>query len=494
MAIDALSSVPLGRSDTGEAVVLGKGNFEDFTRDILKIRQKEGEERKQTNAEISKLLNEDFKSNWAQDNINVFTPMLQNFKEKTIDLYRKNNGKLSSVDVWALNNEQDKIKQQIAASNSLYAEEQKKNDFITAHPDKVDAEESRKVRTMYANPMAFPELKKEVDEKFGGNIINWRLANAARFDNVAAYDMNTDVDSFVKSNLTIDYKNKDKEGKPIYEKTPSGTWSALKESRFDPEKSKLAFNEFWNRKDYKGKRLRENSLEGAKEHVLINPDGSVSAQTPIGLEMIKTAKLNPSMSEEQKQNELAKSYAIEFAKPKGYKLFSDDSGKSPQAKTLTSSEDKKAFTRTSDGYSVGGFTFIDEPNRNAIEVPTLLGPKKIEAQKALRVNTEATSALPKEILITSGKYKGQLIAPNVVMKTKDGKYYVEGSVTESANPKDPNSVATKKIIAKEVTPTELRSSFNISQSNLDEMFGTSSQKATPSNKPTGTGKKKLPGT
>jgi hypothetical protein len=61
MAIDALSSVPLGRSDTGEAVVLGKGNFEDFTRDILKIRQKEGEERKQTNAEIGKLLQDQYK-------------------------------------------------------------------------------------------------------------------------------------------------------------------------------------------------------------------------------------------------------------------------------------------------------------------------------------------------------------------------------------------------------------------------------------------------
>jgi hypothetical protein len=358
---------------------------------------------------------------------------------------------------------------------------------------------------MYANPMAFPELKKEVDEKFGGNIINWRLANAARFDNVAAYDMNTDVDSFVKSNLTIDYKNKDKEGKPIYEKTPSGTWSALKESRFDPEKSKLAFNEFWNRKDYKGKRLRENSLEGAKEHVLINHDGSVSAQTPIGLEMIKTAKLNPSMSEEQKQNELAKAYAIEFAKPKGYKLFSDDSGKSPQAKTSTSSEDKKAFKYIGNGtYSKDSFTFKPGDVKSGTIIQssggwsTKLGintnPKEV-VDKSILVNTESTGGVAKLLTIEDGEHKGKQIRPEIIIKTKNGNYYTKGSVHIAKDPLNPRSVDEDKIVITKISPEKVNSIFNTTQDELDQIFKEeTSQKATTNNKPTGTGKKKLPGT
>lgn len=499
MAIDALSSVPLGRSDTGEAVVLGKGNFEDFTGNILKLRQKEGEERKQTNAEIGKLLQDQVQSKWAKDNIDIFQPRMQAIKDKTLELYKEKKGRLNSVDLYGIQSEWNKLKAEADASNSLYAEEQNRIKALETDPKglKYDPVESQKLRDLYRDPMSNPELAKEVKDQFGGSIIKWRANNERRFANIPAYDFEKDANTFADKNLVTDYVNKDKNGYPIYEKTPTGEYVTKKRTGFDPKKSALAYDEHWNRNTYEGKKFREKAAEGAAQNVTVMSDGSVSPITEEGLKIIKSANINPSMSIEQKQNALAKAYGIEYIKPKGGKEFLDSTGRPPQPRTSSSSssEDKKAFKYVGNGtYSKDGFTFKPGDVKSGTIIQssggwsTKLGintnPKEV-VDKSILVNTESTGGVAKLLTIEDGQYKGKEIRPEIIIKTKDGNYYTKGSVYIPKYPLSIKSVAENKIVITKISPEKVNSIFNTTQDELDQMFkGEPDKKQAPNNKST----------
>jgi hypothetical protein len=280
MAIDALSSVPLGRSDTGEAVVLGKGNFEDFTRDILKIRQKEGEERKQTNAEIGKLLQDQVQSKWAKDNIDIFQPRMQAIKDKTLELYKEKKGRLNSVDLYGIQSEWNKLKAEADASNSLYAENEKAIQQLREDPkgEKFDIEQSSLIRQKFADPMSDPELKQEVINQYGGDVIKWRANNAGRFANVASYSVNDDLTKGFKDKLSKEYI-RDANGKIKLTEGKGGVLIGEFREGIDRDKIKSHFDTFYNRTDYAGKKFRKQAEDKVNNEFTIAENGQVTPLT-----------------------------------------------------------------------------------------------------------------------------------------------------------------------------------------------------------------------
>jgi hypothetical protein len=280
MAIDALSSVPLGRSDTGEAVVLGKGNFEDFTRDILKIRQKEGEEAKQTNAEIGKLLQDQVQSKWAKDNIDIFQPKMQAIKDKTLELYKEKKGKLNSVDLYGIQSEWNKLKAEAEASNSLYAENEKAIQQLREDPkgEKFDIEQSSLIRQKFADPMSDPELAKEVINQYGGDVIKWRANNAGRFANVASYSVNDDLTKGFKDKLSKEYI-RDAKGNIKMTEGKGGVLIGEFREGIDREKIKSHFDTFYNRTDYAGKKFRKQAEDKVNNEFTIAENGQVTPLT-----------------------------------------------------------------------------------------------------------------------------------------------------------------------------------------------------------------------
>lgn len=323
MAIDALSSVPLGRSDTGEAVVLGKGNFKDFTGNILKLRQKEDEdeEAKQTNAKIGKLLQDQVQSKWAKDNIDYFQPKMQAIKDKTLELYKEKKGKLNSVDLYGIQSEWNKLKSEADASNSLYAENEKAIQQLREDPkgEKFDIEQSAIIRQKFADPMSDPELAKEVNEQYGGDVIKWRANNVGRFGNVGSYNIAEDIEKYAKDKLSRTYTRLDEKGERIFKTDPSGLFQSTPYLEgLDKEKARTSYNAFYDRTDYKGRKFKEEVGKMIGKNFDIKEDGTITPNNrePATLEAYKSAleKTNPSMTAGQKAEILRKEYGLELIK------------------------------------------------------------------------------------------------------------------------------------------------------------------------------------
>lgn len=308
MAIDALASVPLGQSGTGEAVVLKGNGFEDYTQKVLGIRAKEGEERKKTEAEIGKLLQDNIQSKWAQDNINYFQPATQALKDETIKMYKESNGKLDTVQLYGIQSKWNKLKEQALASNSLYEEELTRIKQIEEHPDKVDAEESNKIRQIYADPMSNPTTAKEV-QALGGDIVKWRSLNARRFGNIRSYDINDDIEKGFKDKLSKEYK-RDKSGKVIWNKTPEGLLVADYTEGLNPEKIATHYSTFWDRTNFEGKKFRDASMTKASNEFDIQDDGTIVALTPDAVKAQLYAPDLKGLSKDQKLAQLGKAMGL----------------------------------------------------------------------------------------------------------------------------------------------------------------------------------------
>jgi hypothetical protein len=308
MAIDALASVPLGQSGTGEAVVLKGNGFEDYTQKVLGIRAKEGEERKKTEAEIGKLLQDNIQSKWAQDNINYFQPATQALKDETIKMYKESNGKLDSVQLYGIQSKWNKLKEQALASNSLYEEELTRIKQIEEHPDKVDTEESNKIRQIYADPMSNPTTAKEV-QALGGDIVKWRSLNARRFGNIRSYDINDDIEKGFKDKLSKEYK-RDKSGKVIWNKTPEGLLVADYTEGLNPEKIATHYSTFWDRTNFEGKKFRDASMTKASKEFDIQDDGTIIALTPDAVKAQMYAPDLKGLSKDQKFAQLGKAMGL----------------------------------------------------------------------------------------------------------------------------------------------------------------------------------------
>jgi hypothetical protein len=312
MAIDALSSVPLGQSGTGEAVVLKGNGFEDYTQKVLGVRAKEGEERKKTEAEIGKLLQDNIQSKWAQDNISYFQPATQALKDETIKMYKESNGKLDTVQLYGIQSKWNKLKEQALASNSLYEEELGRIKQIEEHPEKLDVEQSNSIRQIYADPMSNPTTAKEV-QALGGDVVKWRSLNARRFGNIRAYDTNEDIMKGFKDKTSKEYV-RDAKGQVIWNQGPGGLLIANFKEGIDPQKIATHYNTFWDRTNYEGDKFRKGALKKASEEFEIQEDGTV---VPLTQDAINAQMIAPNLkglSKDQKLAQLGKAMGLEQVK------------------------------------------------------------------------------------------------------------------------------------------------------------------------------------
>ena len=174
------------------AAVLGRGSFQDFSKDVLAMRYKEAQEEKLKGAQVAKILQDNVDSKFASDNVNYFQPKMQEIRDYTIDLFKKNKGKLSEVDVFEVQSKWNKLKAEAEASNNIYKEELERIKQIGDDPqgEKWDSEVSANLRNLYQDPYSNPELRKQVED--AGGIVKWRNQNHNKFGNIPAYSIEKD--------------------------------------------------------------------------------------------------------------------------------------------------------------------------------------------------------------------------------------------------------------------------------------------------------------
>jgi hypothetical protein len=235
----------------GAAAVLGRGSFQDFSKDVLAMRYKEAQEEKLKGAQVAKILQDNVDSKFASDNVNYFQPKMQEIRDYTIDLFKKNKGKLSEVDVFEVQSKWNKLKAEAEASNNIYKEELERIKQIGDDPqgEKWDSEVSANLRSLYQDPFSNPELKKQVED--AGGIVKWRIQNHNKFSNIPAYSIEKDYqDSFGKDKLSSWYEKEWTDKGDFLEK------KGYKGIAPDPQKFAQRFAEVWNRNDYKGRKFK----------------------------------------------------------------------------------------------------------------------------------------------------------------------------------------------------------------------------------------------
>lgn len=236
----------------GAAAVLGRGSFQDFSKDVLAMRYKEAQEEKIKGAQVAKILQDNVDSKFASDNVNYFQPKMQEIRDYTIDLFKKNKGKLSELDVFEVQSKWNKLKAEAEASNNIYKEELERIKQIGDDPqgEKWDSEVSANLRSLYQDPFSNPELKKQVED--AGGIVKWRIENHNKFSNIPAYSIEKDYqESFGKDKLSSWYEKEWTDKGDFLEK------KGYKGIAPDPEKFSQRFAEVWNRNDYKGKKFKQ---------------------------------------------------------------------------------------------------------------------------------------------------------------------------------------------------------------------------------------------
>jgi hypothetical protein len=235
----------------GAAAVLGRGSFQDFSKDVLAMRYKEAQEEKLKGAQVAKILQDNVDSKFASDNVNYFQPKMQEIRDYTIDLFKKNKGKLSELDVFEVQSKWNKLKGEAEASNNIYKEELDRVKQIGEDPqgEKWDTEVSANLRNLYQDPYSNPELRKQVED--AGGIVKWRIQNHNKFSNIPAYSIEKDYqESFGKDKLSSWYEKEWTDKGDFLEK------KGYKGIAPDPEKFSQRFSEVWGRNDYKGKKFK----------------------------------------------------------------------------------------------------------------------------------------------------------------------------------------------------------------------------------------------
>jgi hypothetical protein len=501
MAIDALASVPLGQSGTGEAVVLKGNGFEDYTQKVLGIRAKEGEERKKTEAEIGKLLQDNIQSKWAQDNINYFQPATQALKDETIKMYKESNGKLDTVQLYGIQSKWNKLKEQATASNSLYEEELGRIKQIEEHPEKLDVEQSNSIRQIYADPMSNPTTAKEV-QALGGDVVKWRSLNARRFGNIRSYDMNEDIMKGFKDKTSKEYV-RDAKGQVKWNQGPGGLLIANFKEGIDPEKIATHYNTFWDRTNYEGDKFRKGAMKKATEEFEIQEDGTV---VPLTQDAVNAQMMAPNLkglSKDQKLAQLGKAMGLEQVKATFPSKEGIATEKPMNVNVNTSAEGGKGFEKFNWSSGSKAIFTNDGGDTKDSQYKAWLQKTKIGdfpyvgvTAKLAEDNKELTISTPDgtKNVTTRGFYKNKNGNWVLVAEQEQAQAAVTEGTTRSSKAYKPEEVVLNKDNNETATDVAGKYGFNTPEelfAYLDKKSGAGSKKSSTNNPPSG--KKKLPG-
>jgi len=280
----------------GAAAVLGRGSFQDFSKDVLAMRYKEAQEEKLKGAQVAKILQDNVDSKFASDNVNYFQPKMEEIRDYTIDLFKKNKGKLSEIDVFEVQSKWNKLKAEAEASNNIYKEELERIKQIGDDPqgEKWDSEVSENLRNLYRDPFSDPDLKKEVED--AGGIVKWRIQNHNKFSNVPAYSIEKDYqESFGKDKLSSWYEKEWTDKGDFLEK------KGYKGIAPDPQKFAQRFAEVWNRNDYKGKKFKQYHRNWVDNNFTVTEQGIAAENDAAKALLEKLPELKGATPEQAKE-------------------------------------------------------------------------------------------------------------------------------------------------------------------------------------------------
>lgn len=185
-------------SNSGEAVILPQSTFDpvSFSRHALDMQmashaRKRFEDAKRHN-EIAKWANQnDPVQKWDTDKINYFVPKLDELRKKESELLKKYNGVPPAKEMFALNNEREKLKSESDMSNAQY------DQFTKAFTESKTVDNNQKPKydpssiegvNYYSQPKEFKNksivnaqgeqttVGKEL-EKYGNDVFKFRAAN-----------------------------------------------------------------------------------------------------------------------------------------------------------------------------------------------------------------------------------------------------------------------------------------------------------------------------
>lgn len=198
-------------------------------------------------------------------------------------------------------------------------------------------------------------------------------------------------------------------------------------------------------------------------------DGQIKAKAP---EIAHEAwnEIPQNLSKQEKRDAFVKNLAIKS----DIQLHEKTQTIVPQPKEQSSADKRKFYTDGKGFNSINNFTFSDAlDEKGLIPVnPDNPNEKDIKLESAFSVGTSSTGALPKEIDIVKGKYKGQSFSPRDIARGVDGRYWAQGIIDTKLPVRDdegqimyrPNGTAiyqTEKMPHPiEVTLGQLKSSFS----------------------------------
>jgi hypothetical protein len=336
---DGFTEVPLGRAGTGEAVILPQNQqFTNFSRDVLRLRMKEEEEKKQREADLVGMLNDkDLAAKWTEDAIKQFIPKREAFEKEAIDIFKQTNGRLSPVQWFELKSKFGKLKQEVALNNELYNRDMDRvkelqKDLSSATPV-FDHKVSKELRKAYSNPWSDPEYAADIQKNYGGDVNAWRAANQGMFENVRAFSPADYIKKKFNDKVSEEYVM-DEQGRPVSQTTAEGRKFFTKRKFVPQEKIEAEVNTAFSGNTYDDTRFREHYQRKAGE-VPIN----YSATGPL------------SMDEEG------------WKDPKEFTFMADAISKAPELASMKPEQQKQWVAKKLAAYDVG----VNFPESRAVD-------------------------------------------------------------------------------------------------------------------------------
>jgi hypothetical protein len=336
---DGFTEVPLGRAGTGEAVILPQNQqFTNFSRDVLRLRMKEEEEKKQGEADLVGMLNDkDLAAKWTEDAIKQFIPKREAFEKEAIDIFKQTNGRLSPVQWFELKSKFGKLKQEVALNNELYKRDMDRvkelqKDQASANPV-FDQKVSKELRKAYSNPWSDPEYAADIQKNYGGDVNAWRAANQGMFENVRAFSPTDYIKKKFNDKVGEEYVM-DEQGRPVSQTTAEGRKFFTKRKFVPQEKIEAEVNTAFSGNTYDDTRFREHYQRKAGE-VPIN----YSATGPL------------SMDEEG------------WKDPKEFTFMADAISNAPELASMKPEQQKQWVAKKLAAYDVG----VNFPESRAID-------------------------------------------------------------------------------------------------------------------------------
>lgn len=297
--------------------------------------------------ETESLLNDKTKSEWASDDMNYIAPKAQALKDKTINLYKEQNGKLTPEQKLAIKTEWNGLHNYVSLNNKLrenYADKVKRLDQDKGKD--YDWESSVKMLQTWNNPKIVPEFKEDIEKNYRGDINRWRVNNEHLFQLVPAYNEDKYYSELTKDEKISAYQRKDDKGNIVYGKHPTGERFYYEGKSLTPAQVSTLANRVISGTGYKDKKTQEMATRNVDKMFSVNESGSVGypsdmdeGQKEVAKQIIKNAGDLHGRSEQEIRNKLVKGYiATQIQTKTGERERLVDIGFAPSRGSSTSKE------------------------------------------------------------------------------------------------------------------------------------------------------------